>query len=47
MEEKKIKLEIRIKGEVEELDEVLRKITRELHDKLGEETNLVVIGERR
>lgn len=47
MNNDKIKLEIRIKGEVEELNEVLREITRELHDKFGQETDLIVIGERR
>ena len=45
MEDNKIKVKVTIKGSTEQLSKVLRRISRELHEKFGEEIDLLLIGE--
>ena len=47
MEENKIRVEVRIQGSAEDLEKVLKAITRELRSKMNEDVDLLVIGECR
>lgn len=47
MNEEKIRVEVRIQGSAEDLDKILRAITRELRAKMSEDVELLVIGECR
>lgn len=47
MNEEKMRVEVRIQGSTEDLEKVLKAITRELRDKISEDVDLLVIGEYR
>lgn len=47
MNKEKMRVEVRIQGSAEDLEKVLRAITKELRAKMSEDVELLVIGECR